>query len=107
MGLGIAPGAPGLSEQLARSMLEQPGADYEDSGGVGGTLAGNAFSLAAMRVTLDRVLTPEAYAHAIPLAGRFADGVRAGYEKHGLDWNVSQLGCRAEYRFEREPAHNG
>src|SRR3954452_9850161 len=107
IGSGIPSGALGLSEQVARTMMSQQEADYEDTGGVGGTLAGNAFSLAAMRVTLDRVLTPEAYARAIPLAGRFADAVRDAVAANGLEWNVTQLGCRAEYRFQPEPAHNG
>jgi glutamate-1-semialdehyde aminotransferase len=88
-------------------MLAQKDADYEDTGGVGGTLAGNALSLAAMRVTLDAVLTDDAYAHAVPLAERFADGVRAVSRAHGLEWNVTSLGCRAEYRFQPEPARNG
>src|SRR4051794_13371103 len=107
IGSGIASGALGLSEQVAQAMLAEQAADYEDTGGVGGTLAGNVFSLAAMRVTLDKVLTPEAYARAIPLAARFAEGVVAAYEKHDLAWNVTQLGCRAEYRFEPRPARNG
>jgi glutamate-1-semialdehyde 2,1-aminomutase len=107
IGSGIPSGALGLSAEIAEAMLGQIDADYEDTGGVGGTLAGNAFSLAAMRVTLERVLTPEAYARAIPLAARFADGVRGVYEQHHLQWNVTQLGCRAEYRFEPEPARTG
>jgi len=107
IGSGIPSGALGLSESVSDAMLAQVDADYEDTGGVGGTLAGNAFSLAAMRATLGTVLTDAAYAHAIPLAERFADGVRAAYERHGLDWNVTQLGCRAEYRFQPRPARNG
>jgi glutamate-1-semialdehyde 2,1-aminomutase len=88
-------------------MFAQQDADYEDTGGVGGTLAGNAFSMAAMRVTLSKVLTPEAYERAIPLATRFTEGVTKAFERHGLAWNVTQLGCRAEYRFEPQPARNG
>jgi glutamate-1-semialdehyde 2,1-aminomutase len=107
IGSGIPSGALGLAEPVAKAMLDQVDADYEDTGGVGGTLAGNAFSLAAMRVTLDKVLTPAAYEHAIPLAARFADGVGDAVATHGLGWNVTQLGCRAEYRFQPEPAHNG
>ena len=107
IGSGIASGALGLSEAVATSMMDEVDADYEDTGGVGGTLAGNAFSLAAMRLTLDRVLTPDAYARAIPLATRFADGVRDAVASHHLGWNVTQLGCRAEYRFQPEPARNG
>jgi glutamate-1-semialdehyde 2,1-aminomutase len=107
IGSGIASGALGLSDAVASAMMDQVDADYEDTGGVGGTLAGNAFSLAAMRVTLDKVLTPEAYARAVPLATRFADGVRQAVATRDLGWNVTQLGCRAEYRFQPEPARNG
>jgi glutamate-1-semialdehyde aminotransferase len=107
IGSGIPSGALGLSQSVAEAMLSQVDADYEDTGGVGGTLAGNAFSLAAMRATLGKVLTEAAYTHAIPLAERFADGVRSACERHGLAWNVTQLGCRAEYRFQPEPARNG
>jgi glutamate-1-semialdehyde 2,1-aminomutase len=107
IGSGIPSGALGLSEQAAQAMMSQQDADYEDTGGVGGTLAGNAFSLAAMRLTLGNVLTAEAYARAIPLAARFADGVREAVSANGLGWNVTQLGCRAEYRFLPEPARNG
>ena len=107
IGSGIPSGALGLSERVAQAMMDQVDADYEDTGGVGGTLAGNAFSLAAMRATLDKVLTAEAYERAIPLATRFADGVRAAVAETGLGWNVTQLGCRAEYRFQPEPARNG
>jgi glutamate-1-semialdehyde 2,1-aminomutase len=107
IGSGIPSGALGFSEQMAKATMDQQDADYEDTGGVGGTLAGNAFSLAAMRVTLDKVLTRAAYERAIPLATRFADGVRDAVAAHGLGWNVTQLGCRAEYRFQPAPARNG
>jgi glutamate-1-semialdehyde 2,1-aminomutase len=36
-----------------------PAADLVDVGGVGGTLAGNALSVAAMWATLERVLTAD------------------------------------------------
>jgi glutamate-1-semialdehyde 2,1-aminomutase len=107
IGSGIPSGALGFSERVAKATMDQQEADYEDTGGVGGTLAGNALSLAAMRVTLDKVLTRAAYERAIPLAARFAHGVRDAVAAHGLGWNVTQLGCRAEYRFQPEPARNG
>jgi glutamate-1-semialdehyde 2,1-aminomutase len=71
------------------------------------TLAGNALSLAAMRATLDEVLTADAYARMIPLAGRFRAGVEQVISAHGLGWHVTQLGCRAEYRFQASPPSNG
>ena len=68
IGGGIPCGALGLSAASPRRMLADADADYEDTGGVGGTLAGNALSLAAMRATLGDVLTDEAFEHTIPLA---------------------------------------
>jgi hypothetical protein len=50
-------------------------------------------------------LTDDAWEHTIPLAARFADGIRSSIGS--LPWNVTQLGCRAEYRFQPEPARNG
>ncbi len=105
IGGGVPTGALGLSDAVASGMLDAAEADYEDTGGVGGTLAGNALSLAAMRATLGRVLTDDVWERTIPLATRFAEGVRNGFGD--LPWNVTQLGCRAEYRFEPSPARNG
>jgi glutamate-1-semialdehyde 2,1-aminomutase len=107
IGSGVPCGALGLRAELADRLIATPDADYEDTGGVGGTLAGNPFSLAAVRATLEHVLTDGAFERTIPLAGRFAAGVESVIERHGLPWNVTQLGCRAEYRFQPEPARNG
>ena len=74
---------------------------------MGGTLAGNALSAAAMRATLAHVLTPEAFEVTIPLAARFREGVERVIASHGLDWHVTQLGCRAEYAFTAPPPRNG
>lgn len=107
IGSGIAAGALGLTGEVTERLFAQQDADYEDTGGVGGTLAGNALSMAAIRATLENVLTDEAFEHTIPLAGRFSDGIRSVVGEHDLPWNVTQLGARAEYRFEAEPARNG
>jgi glutamate-1-semialdehyde 2,1-aminomutase len=107
IGSGVPAGALGMTLETSERMLAQSEADYEDTGGVGGTLAGNALSMAAIRATLSDVLTAEAFEHTIPLAARFCDGIREVVGRHDLPWNVTQLGSRAEYRFEREPARNG
>jgi glutamate-1-semialdehyde 2,1-aminomutase len=60
-----------------------------------------------MRATLGEVLTDSAYAHTIPLAARFADGVGEAIRRHGAPWHVTQLGCRAEYAFLEHPPRNG
>jgi glutamate-1-semialdehyde 2,1-aminomutase len=107
IGSGVPAGALGLSEAVAENALAHHDADYADAGGVGGTLAGNPLSLAAVRATLDGVLTEEAFAHSIPLAERFCAGLEEIFTRRSLPWNVTQLGCRAEYRFQPEPARNG
>jgi glutamate-1-semialdehyde 2,1-aminomutase len=43
----------------------------------------------------------------IPLADRFTAGVREVISAAGLGWHVTQLGCRAEYRFQAGPPRNG
>ncbi len=104
---GVPTGAFGMRAELAARMLADRDADIEDVGGVGGTLAGNALSMAAARAALGEVLTDDAYAHTIALAGRFADGVRNVLGRHGVLWHVTQLGARAEYRFSPEPPRDG
>jgi glutamate-1-semialdehyde 2,1-aminomutase len=107
IGGGVPAGAFGMTQEVAARAFEQPGADYVDTGGVGGTLAGNALSLAAMRAALTEVLTPESYAHTIPLAGRFEAGVREAIERHGAPWHVTRLGSRVEYAFAPERPRTG
>ena len=107
IGGGVPAGAYGVSEEVAERIAAREDADYDDVGGIGGTLAGNALSLAAVRATLTEVLTEEAFGRMIPLAARFAAGVADVIEDAGLPWHVTELGCRAEYRFSRTPPRTG
>jgi glutamate-1-semialdehyde aminotransferase len=96
---GIPAGAFGMTPEIADRIARSVDLEDVDVGGIGGTLAGNAMSLAAMRVTLTEVLTDEAYARMLPLGDRWADGVDAGIAAHGLGWHCNRLGARAEYTF--------
>jgi glutamate-1-semialdehyde 2,1-aminomutase len=107
IGGGIPCGAYGVSRDVARRVGAHPEADLVDVGGVGGTLAGNALSVAAMRATLEQVLTAEAFEHMIDLAARFAAGVQQVLDATGIGWSVVQLGARAEYRFTSPVPRNG
>jgi glutamate-1-semialdehyde 2,1-aminomutase len=78
-----------------------------DVGGIGGTLAGNALSLAAMRATLTQVLTKEAFDRMIPMAERWTAGVAKAISDAELPWHVTRLGCRAEYLFGAQEPKNG
>jgi glutamate-1-semialdehyde aminotransferase len=96
---GIPAGAFGMTQDLADRITARVDLEDIDVGGIGGTLAGNALSLAAMRVTLTEVLTDEAYARMLPLGDRWADGVDAGIARYGLPWHCNRLGARGEYTF--------
>ncbi len=104
---GIPAGAYGLSAPLAERILADDKADIIDTGGVGGTLAGNALSVAAVRATLENVLTEAAFGHMIELADRYTAGVRKILASRRLPWTITQLGARAEYRFCPDPPRTG
>ncbi|HEV7194558.1 MAG TPA: transaminase [Pedococcus sp.] len=110
IGGGIPSGAYGLSREVATAVTRHTSAgdaDIVDVGGVGGTLAGNALSTAAMRATLEEVLTPEAFEHMTGLATAFVAGVQQTFDELDVPWSISQLGARAEYRFARPAPRTG
>ncbi len=104
---GIPAAAYGFSEELAARLTGTIELGEIDVGGIGGTLAGNALSLAATRATLAEVLTEEAFARMIPLAQRWTGGVESAIADAGLPWHVTRLGCRAEYLFGPDRPRNG
>ncbi len=107
IGGGMPVAAYGMSAAVAERAQAMIDRDLSDTGGIGGTLSGNALALAAIRATLQDVLTPAAYEVTIPLATRFTDGVAAAIRDFHLPWIVKQLGCRAEYWFRPTPPRNG
>jgi glutamate-1-semialdehyde 2,1-aminomutase len=107
IGGGVPCGAYGMSAEVAARLEAMPDLDLVDMGGVGGTLAGNPVSIAAMRATLSQVLTDDAWPAMIALADRFGDAVDAVIDAHDLPWSVSRLGARVEYRFCRPAPRNG
>ncbi len=104
---GVPFGAYGVSDELASRISDQKDADYVDTGGVGGTLAGNALSLASARATLIGVFTQENFARMIQLSTKFTETVACVITEFDLEWNIVQLGARAEYRFCSLPPRNG
>jgi glutamate-1-semialdehyde 2,1-aminomutase len=107
IGSGIPSAAYGFTEEVAARIEAAIDTDDSDVGGVGGTLAANVLSLAAMRATLSQVLTDDAFAHMVSLGERFEAGVEDVIAQHGLPWHVTRLGCRAEYLFRSHPPRNG
>ena len=102
IGSGIPSAAYGFSMEVAARVEASIDRHDSDVGGVGGTLAANVLSLAAVRATLDQVLTEEAFARMIALGERFEQGVQGVIDEYELPWHVTRLGCRVEYLFRQE-----
>jgi glutamate-1-semialdehyde 2,1-aminomutase len=111
IGKPIASGVPAAAYGFTRGVAELLGpitSEKEaDTGGIGGTLAANALSLAAMRATLEHVLTDDAFERMIALAERFVEGVEAVIAERDLPWHITRLGCRAEYLFQPNRPRTG
>ena len=111
IGKPLAGGVPaavyGFTEEVSKAFSERLAIDDADVSGIGGTLAGNALSIAAMKATLQYVLTDEFYVKAIQLQERFTEGVESVIAEYDLPWIVKRLGNRSEYWFRPTPPRNG
>ena len=107
IGGGIPTGTFGMTHQVAAAIADRVQLDEIDTGGIGGTLAGNALSLAAMRATLTEVLTPAAFEQMIVLGTRWCDGVDAAIKEFNLPWHCNRLGARGEYVFRSSAPRTG
>jgi glutamate-1-semialdehyde 2,1-aminomutase len=111
LGKPLAGGVPaaiyGFTQEIADKFSARLAVDDADVGGIGGTLAGNALSIAAMKATLQNVLTEDFYARAIKLQERFTEGVESVIKEFNLPWIVKRLGNRSEYWFRPTPPRNG
>jgi glutamate-1-semialdehyde 2,1-aminomutase len=96
---GVPAAAYGMSADVAERLDRDLHAHDVDVSGVGGTLTGNALSMAAIRATLSSTLRQEDFDAMIPLATAWTEGVAGVIAEAGLAWHVQQLGCRAEYWF--------
>jgi glutamate-1-semialdehyde aminotransferase len=107
IGGGIPSAAYGFSPEIGARLEGSIAVEDSDIGGIGGTLAGYALSLAATRATLGEVLTSGAFERIIPLAARWEDGVNDVLLSGGVPWHVTRLGARAEYHFMPDPPRTG
>lgn len=107
IGGGIPAAAFGMSTELARRVRDSIDLEDIDVGGVGGTLAGNALSLAGIRATLALVLTWDAFVSMTDRATEWTAGVQAAIDQFGVPWQVTQLGARSEYSFRPSAPKDG
>jgi glutamate-1-semialdehyde 2,1-aminomutase len=107
IGGGIPTGTFGMTNEIAALIAKKTEREVIDTGGIGGTLAGNALSLAAMKATLTEVLTESNFAKMIALGNRWCDGVDAAIKEFGLPWHCNRLGARGEYLFQASAPRTG
>ena len=107
IGGGLPLGAYGMSAELAAAFARGRSlAGVTGELATGGTLFGNALSMAAARAALSEVLTPEAYAHAAALGARLAGGLEAAVARAGLPWKVQRLYARSGLSLSGRLARN-
>lgn len=115
LGKAIGGGIPiavwGASEEMAKRICQvrphfKPG-DPINHYGFGGTLAGNALQLAALKATLEEIMTVDNFNHMEKMASLFKEGTDNVIKKHQLPWHVTRIGARAEYLFLDKPPRNG
>jgi glutamate-1-semialdehyde 2,1-aminomutase len=111
LGKPLASGVPvaafGISQYVADKVMERILSDGTDESGLGGTLTGNALAVAAMRATLQKVITQQNFAKMLPLAKRFEKGIADTIKETGVPWHVVRLGVRIEYHNTPNPPRNG
>ncbi|HLA87243.1 MAG TPA: aminotransferase class III-fold pyridoxal phosphate-dependent enzyme, partial [Anaerolineales bacterium] len=111
LGKPLAGGVPaaiyGFTEEVSQAFTAKLSVEDSDVSGIGGTLAGNALSIAAMKATLQNVLTEGFYSKAIALQDQFTAGVESVIKEFDLPWIVKRLGNRSEYWFRPKPPKNG
>jgi glutamate-1-semialdehyde 2,1-aminomutase len=111
LGKPIAGGVPasvwGFTEEVAQRLGSARSLLPPGHSGMGTTLSANALSLAAMRATLEQVMTPAAYHSMDALAGQLAAGLQGVIEAQGLPWHVVRVGARVEFICAPGPLRNG
>jgi glutamate-1-semialdehyde 2,1-aminomutase len=112
VGGGIPVGLYGTSQEVAERMWQvvpkvKPTVVRQSAHlGFGGTLAGSALQVAAVRAVLSQVLTEDAFERMVALARDLAPKMRAMIAAHGLPWHVAQLGARVETMYAPQAPRN-
>jgi glutamate-1-semialdehyde 2,1-aminomutase len=111
LGKPIAGGLPasvwGMTREVAERFMAYDRARPPGHSGMGTTLSANPLQLAAMRATLEEVMTAENYARMDALAARLADGLGEAIAARGLPWHVVRVGARVEFVCAPGPLLNG
>jgi glutamate-1-semialdehyde 2,1-aminomutase len=111
LGKPIAGGVPasvwGMTETVAQRLDAVRASTPPGHSGMGTTLSANALALAAMRATLEHVMTEDAYRSMERLAGTLVDGLQAAITARHMPWHAVRVGARVEFICAPGPLRNG
>jgi glutamate-1-semialdehyde 2,1-aminomutase len=111
LGKPIAGGVPasvwGMSADVARRLDAVRTSLPPGHSGMGTTLSANALTLAAMRATLEHVMTDAAYESMERLAAVLVAGLQAVITARQLRWHAVRVGARVEFICAPGPLRDG
>jgi glutamate-1-semialdehyde 2,1-aminomutase len=111
VGKCVAGGMPtaiwGMSDDVAERFAAYDAARPSGHSGMGTTLSANPMQFACLEATLDKVMTPENYAHMEKGAARLSAGLARAINAHGAPWHVVRVGARVEFICAPGPLRNG
>ncbi|RWP39761.1 MAG: aspartate aminotransferase family protein [Mesorhizobium sp.] len=111
LGKPIAGGVPasvwGMSDGVATRYADYVRTKEPGYSGMGTTLSANPLQFAAMRATLEEVMTDGNYSHMDHLARRLDAGLTAIIDRYRLPWHVARVGARVEFICAPGPLRNG
>jgi glutamate-1-semialdehyde 2,1-aminomutase len=111
LGKPIAGGVPaavwGMTDDVAARWNAYSSTKEPGYSGMGTTLSANPLQFAAMRATLEEVMTAENYEHMERLAARLETGLSEAISRAGLPWHVARVGARVEFICAPGPLTSG
>ena len=112
IGKSIAGGIPVSAYGFTKEVGDAINATFGRKGvsdpmGISGTLSGNAFAIAAMRATLEKVATKEAFEKMIAGQERLSDGLEEVLKRNNIPWSITRSGARCELQFMPTLPKNG
>jgi glutamate-1-semialdehyde 2,1-aminomutase len=112
IGKSIAGGIPASAYGFTKEVGDAINATFGHKGvsdpmGISGTLSGNAFAIAAMRTTLEKVATEEAFEKMIAGQERLSDGLEEILKRNNISWSITRSGARCELQFMPTLPRNG
>ena len=104
---GCPPASGACHEAVARRLDAVRASKPPGHSGMGTTLSANALALAAMRATLEHVMTDAAYATMERLAGVLVAGLQEAIAARRLPWHAVRVGARVEFICAPGPLRDG